>query len=82
MTLSSGSRWVHPIRASGKAAKPRNKIDLAEARKYWAFQHPKAVPPLQALTTLAGPHSDIDRFMRSSQEERASSARVRDRRSC
>ena len=43
-TRASGSRWAHPIRASGKAAKARNKIDLAEARKYWAFQHPKTRP--------------------------------------
>ena len=39
-------RWVEmgaPDPRVGKAAKPRNKIDLAEARKFWAFQRPKAV---------------------------------------
>src|SRR5579872_4218377 len=39
--------WVQmgaPDPRSGKGAKP-GKIDLAEARKFWAFQKPKAVPP-------------------------------------
>jgi hypothetical protein len=64
-------RWVEmgaPDPRRGKAVKARTKIDFAEARKFWAFQRPKAVPPPQ-------PHdagwakSDIDRFIRARQEE-------------
>ena len=37
-------QWIDmgaPDPRVGKAAKPKGKIDLAEARKYWAFQTPE-----------------------------------------
>ncbi|HEY5314506.1 MAG TPA: PSD1 and planctomycete cytochrome C domain-containing protein [Pirellulales bacterium] len=58
-------RWVEmgaPDPRAGKAAKPRNKIDLAEARKYWAFQPPQAWPA-PVVQNTAWPRTDIDRFV-------------------
>ena len=46
--------WIEmgaPDPRVGKAAKPRNKIDLAEARKYWAFQPPKLAAPAEVNDT-------------------------------
>jgi len=57
--------WIDmgaPDPRSGKAANPKNKIDLAEARKYWAFKPPKAVKP-PAVKDSAWPRTDVDRFL-------------------
>jgi hypothetical protein len=58
-------KWVEmgaPDPRIGKAANPKNKVDIAEAKRYWAFQVPKASPPPKVRET-AWSHSDIDRFI-------------------
>jgi hypothetical protein len=57
--------WVEmgaPDPRFGKAAKPNGKIDFAEAKKFWAFQPPKAAPP-PAVRDSSWPRTDIDRFI-------------------
>jgi hypothetical protein len=64
------ARWVDmgaPDPRVGKAAMPRNRVDLAEARKFWAFRPPKATPP-PAISDMAWPETDIDRYIRAAQE--------------
>jgi hypothetical protein len=64
-------KWVEmgaPDPRTGKAAKARNKIDLTEARKYWAFQRPKAAPVPKVQDT-SWPVSDIDRFVQAQREK-------------
>ena len=51
----------------GKAAKP-GKVDLAEARKFWAFRRPKA-SPVPTVAETSWPKSDIDHFILASQEK-------------
>ena len=63
--------WVQmgaPDPRSGKAASPKNKVDLAEARRYWAFQPPKihAVARPKDKQWPAGP---IDELVRLRQEQ-------------
>jgi hypothetical protein len=63
-------RWVEmgaPDPRSGKAVRAVNKIDFAQARKFWAFQRPKAVAP-PTVRDSAWPITDIDRFVRARQE--------------
>jgi hypothetical protein len=52
----------------GKAAKPKGKIDLAEARKFWAFQLPKVARPPE-VNDSRWPHNNIDKFVRARQEQ-------------
>ena len=52
----------------GKAAKPNNKVDYVEARKFWAFRRPKAAPAPSVADT-AWPKTDIDRFILARQEK-------------
>jgi Protein of unknown function (DUF1553)/Protein of unknown function (DUF1549)/Planctomycete cytochrome C len=62
--------WVEigaPDPRAGKAVLAGNKIDFAQARKFWAFQRPKAVAP-PAPHDAAWPITDIDRFIRARQE--------------
>jgi hypothetical protein len=64
-------KWVEmgaPDPRTGKAARSRNKIDLTEARKYWAFQRPKAAPPPKVHDT-SWPVTDIDRFVQAQREK-------------
>jgi hypothetical protein len=64
-------QWIEmgaPDPRIGKAANPGSKTDMSEARKFWAFQRPKAVPAPK-VTDAAWPISDIDRFIRSRQEQ-------------
>lgn len=63
-------QWVEmgaPDPRSGKAALAKGKIDLAEARKYWAFQKPRVVPP-PALSDTAWPKTAIDRYVATRRE--------------
>jgi hypothetical protein len=63
--IADFEKWVEmgaPDPRMGKAANPKNKIDLAEAKRYWAFQAPKA-SPASKVHDSAWPHSDIDRFI-------------------
>lgn len=63
-------KWVEmgaPDPRSGKAAMAKGKIDLAEARKYWAFQKPKATAA-PGLHDSAWPKTDIDRFIAARRE--------------
>jgi hypothetical protein len=62
--------WINmgaPDPRVGKAGKPRNKIDLAEAKKYWAFKPAKLSPPPE-VSDSRWPHTNIDRFVRAAQE--------------
>jgi cytochrome c553 len=63
-------QWVEmgaPDPRVGKAARVGGKIDFAEARKFWAFQRPKAFPP-PVVRDSAWAITDIDRFVRARQE--------------
>ncbi len=56
-----------PDPRSGKAANPKNKVDLNEARRYWAFQPPKVHPVKpKDKSWPAGP---IDELVRVRQEQ-------------
>jgi hypothetical protein len=65
------ARWVErgaPDPRTGKAANVKNKIDWDEARQFWAFQPPRAVPaPTVADTNW--PKSEIDRFVQAAREK-------------
>ena len=62
--IADFERWI----ATGapdprfKPANAKNKINFAEARKWWSFQRPKASPVPEAHDK-AWPRSDIDRFI-------------------
>jgi hypothetical protein len=45
------------------------KVNLSEARKFWAFQPPKVTPP-PAVKNSAWPKGDIDRYLLAGQEEK------------
>jgi hypothetical protein len=63
--LADFEKWVAigaPDPRVGKAANPKNKIDLAEAKRHWAFQHPKASPPPK-VHDAKWPGGDIDHFV-------------------
>lgn len=65
------AKWIEmgaPDPRIGKAANAKSKIDLNEARKYWAFQRPKAAPAPQVADT-SWPRSDIDRFVQAAREK-------------
>jgi hypothetical protein len=64
-------KWVEmgaPDPRSGKAASVKNKIDLTEAKKYWAFQRPKATPAPK-VQEASWPATDIDRFVQARREK-------------
>jgi hypothetical protein len=64
-------RWVEmgaPDPRTGKAANAKGKIDLVEARKFWAFQRPKATP-VPRVVDAAWPATDIDHYVRARQEQ-------------
>lgn len=64
-------RWVEmgaPDPRSGKAARSKGKIDLAEARAYWAFQRPKLSPPTR-VGEQTWPVTEIDRFIDARREK-------------
>jgi hypothetical protein len=64
-------QWIDmgaPDPRVGKAAKPKGKIDLAEARKYWAFRPPKRVTPPE-VNDSRWPYNDIDRFVQARREQ-------------
>ena len=50
---AAGSRWA-PRPAGRQGGQAAGKIDLAEARKFWAFQPPKASPPPAGAATRPG----------------------------
>jgi len=63
--------WINmgaPDPRVGKAAKPRDKIDMAAARRYWAFRAPKQGTPPE-VNDSRWPLADIDRFVRAAQEK-------------
>jgi hypothetical protein len=64
-------RWVGmgaPDPRIPRSGKQGRKINLAEARKYWAFQRPRAATAPRPQDTH-WPHTDIDRFIRARQEQ-------------
>ena len=52
---------------TAKAAKPKRTIDLAEGRKFWAFQ-PVTNPAAPTVKDSAWPKDPIDRFLLAKQE--------------
>jgi hypothetical protein len=69
--IADFAAWIEmgaPDPRVGKAANPKNKVDLAEARRYWAFQPPKAKRPPN-VKDAGWPRTDIDRFVRARQEQ-------------
>jgi hypothetical protein len=65
-------RWVEmgvPDPRIGKAARPRDRIDLAEARKFWSFQKVRETPP-PSVENAAWPRTDIDRFILAALEQK------------
>jgi hypothetical protein len=70
-TIEDFVTWIGmgaPDPRVGKAAQPKNKVDLAQARHYWAFQPPKASPPPK-LRDTRWPVTEIDQFIRGQQEK-------------
>ncbi len=70
-TIDDFVTWVEmgaPDPRSGKAAHPKDKVDLAEARRYWAFQPPKA-PPVPQLKDPSWPLGPLDALVRARQEQ-------------
>ena len=64
-------KWVEmgaPDPRVGKAANAKHKIDLNEARKFWAFQRLKPAPAPQVHDT-AWPRTDVDRFVQAAREK-------------
>jgi hypothetical protein len=64
-------KWIEmgaPDPRMGKAANPQNKVDLAEAKRYWAFQPPKATAP-PSVHEKTWPRTDIDRFVLARMEQ-------------
>ncbi|HEY2250468.1 MAG TPA: DUF1549 domain-containing protein, partial [Planctomycetaceae bacterium] len=64
--IADFEKWVEmgaPDPRIGKAANPKNKVDIAEAKRYWAFQTPKAATPVPKVQDSSWPHTDIDRFI-------------------
>ena len=58
-------KWVEmgaPDPRIGKAANPKVKIDLAEAKRFWAFQRPRISSPPTVHDTK-WPSTEIDRFI-------------------
>ncbi len=65
--------WINmgaPDPRVGKAARPRDKINLAEAKKYWAFRPVKPPSPPE-VNDSRWPHTNIDRFVRAAQERKS-----------
>ena len=63
--------WINmgaPDPRIGKAVKPRDKINLAEAKKYWAFR-PVKLPLPPEVNDSRWPYTNIDRFVRAAQEK-------------
>jgi Protein of unknown function (DUF1549)/Protein of unknown function (DUF1553)/Planctomycete cytochrome C len=63
-------QWVEmgaPDPRTGKAAQIKKTIDFIEARKFWAFQRPKAATP-PGVNDPNWPLSDIDRFIVARQD--------------
>ncbi len=64
-------QWIEmgaPDPRVGKAAKPRDKIDMAAARRYWAFRAPKAGTPPE-VSDSRWPIAPIDHYVRATQEK-------------
>jgi len=64
--IADFEKWVEmgvPDPRIGKAANSKNKVDIAEAKRYWAFQTPKAATPVPKVHDSSWPQSDIDRFI-------------------
>jgi hypothetical protein len=63
--------WIEmgaPDPRSGKAANPKNKVDLAEAKRYWAFQ-PAKIRPAPALNDKGWSFVPLDDLVRAHQEQ-------------
>jgi hypothetical protein len=63
--IADFEKWIEmgaPDPRLGKAANPKNKVDLASAKRYWAFQNPKTVTP-PAVHDKSWSRTDLDRFI-------------------
>jgi hypothetical protein len=66
-------RWVElgvPDPRIGKAARPRDRIPLEEARTFWSLQKVRETPPPRVENT-AWPRIDIDQFILAALEQKA-----------
>ncbi|HVA47235.1 MAG TPA: DUF1553 domain-containing protein [Pirellulales bacterium] len=62
-------KWVEMGAPDPRVPRPARKgLNLAEARKWWSFQKPKAAPPPEVSDT-SWPRSDIDRFVLATLEK-------------
>ena len=66
--IADFEKWVKmgaPDPRDGKAIVVSKEIDFDEARKFWAFQPPKASPPVTSkdVTNKAWPKTEIDRYV-------------------
>ncbi len=63
-------KWVKmgaPDPRDGKKQIANKEIDFEQAKKFWAFQTPKAAAP-PAVKDASWPRSEVDRFVRAAQE--------------
>ncbi len=63
--IADFEKWVKmgaPDPRNGGAKLAKKEIDFAEARKFWAFQPPRAVPA-PTVKDAAWPRTEIDRFV-------------------
>ena len=62
-------KWVEMGAPDPRSTRPgRQGLNLAEARKWWSFQKPKASPP-PAVANTSWPRTDVDRFVLASLEK-------------
>jgi cytochrome c553 len=68
-TIADLVKWVEMGAADPRVARPGRKgLNLAEARKWWSFQKPKAVPPPTVANTPWA-RTDVDRFVLAALEK-------------
>src|SRR6266436_8265076 len=71
-TIANFVKWIEmgaPDPRKANVTTVGGKINLSEARKFWAFQPPKVAPP-PAVKTAAWPKSDIDRYLLAALESK------------
>jgi hypothetical protein len=57
------AKWVEMGAPDPRVPRPKGKgLNLAEARKWWSFQKPKASPP-PSVSNASWPRSEVDRFV-------------------
>jgi hypothetical protein len=63
------AKWVEMGAPDPRVPRPKSKgLNLAEARKWWSFQKPKASRP-PSVSNTSWPRSDVDRFVLAALEK-------------